>query len=112
MLIVPRYQMFEINMDEYLDEEIDSFKQAFDTIICTWSKSNAPTSAAAAASGGRAGDRDAQPAAVGHGRGRVFAGVLGKEGAYGTLFDGAEEEDAEDEFVNGAHEAANDASAV
>jgi recyclin-1 len=32
--------MFEINMDEYLDEEVESLKQAFEKIIRTWSKSN------------------------------------------------------------------------
>ena len=35
--------MFEINMDEYLDEEAESLKQAFEIIIRTWSKSNSPT---------------------------------------------------------------------
>jgi len=35
--------MFEINMDEYLDEEIDSLKQAFEKIIRTWSKSHHPS---------------------------------------------------------------------
>ncbi|KIM77632.1 hypothetical protein PILCRDRAFT_615587 [Piloderma croceum F 1598] len=34
------YRMFEINMDEYLDEEVESLKQAFEKIIRTWSKSN------------------------------------------------------------------------
>jgi len=35
--------MFEINMDEYLDEEAESLKQAFEIIIRTWSRSNSPT---------------------------------------------------------------------
>ena len=35
--------MFEINMDEYLDEEAESLKQAFEIIIRTWSNSNSPT---------------------------------------------------------------------
>jgi recyclin-1 len=33
-----RYQMFEDNMDEYLDEEIDSVKQSFDIICRNWDK--------------------------------------------------------------------------
>ena len=33
------YRMFEVNMDEYLDEEVESLKQAFDVIVKTWSKS-------------------------------------------------------------------------
>ncbi|KAF5377856.1 hypothetical protein D9615_006823 [Tricholomella constricta] len=32
------YQMFESNMDEYLDEEIESVKQAFDTICKAWDR--------------------------------------------------------------------------
>ena len=31
-------------MDEYLDEEVESVKQAFEVIIRTWSKSNSPLS--------------------------------------------------------------------
>ena len=30
--------MFEPNMDEYLDEELESLKQAFDTITKGWDK--------------------------------------------------------------------------
>lgn len=33
-----RYKMFEINMDEYLDEEVDAVKQTFDTICKSWDK--------------------------------------------------------------------------
>jgi recyclin-1 len=31
-----RYRMFEPNMDEYLDEEVDSIKQAFEHICRDW----------------------------------------------------------------------------
>ncbi|KAJ8519438.1 hypothetical protein ONZ45_g3641 [Pleurotus djamor] len=34
------YQMFEQNMDEYLDEEVDSIKQSFEGICKTWEKGN------------------------------------------------------------------------
>lgn len=34
--------MFEINMDEYLDEEIESLKHAFDLILRAWSKAVRP----------------------------------------------------------------------
>ncbi|KAI0083794.1 exocyst complex component Sec10-like protein [Irpex rosettiformis] len=44
------YRMFEPNMDEYLDEELESLKQSFDTITKGWDKnvgllqhSNSPT---------------------------------------------------------------------
>lgn len=30
--------MFEVNMDEYLDEEVESLKQAFDIILRAWSQ--------------------------------------------------------------------------
>jgi recyclin-1 len=30
--------MFEINMDEYLDEEVESLKHAFDVICRQWEK--------------------------------------------------------------------------
>jgi hypothetical protein len=30
--------MFEINMDEYLDEEVESVKQAFEVICKGWDK--------------------------------------------------------------------------
>lgn len=30
--------MFELNMDEYLDEEVESVKQTFATIIRQWEK--------------------------------------------------------------------------
>ena len=33
-----RYQMFEINMDEYLDDEIESVKLAFEAICKEWDK--------------------------------------------------------------------------
>jgi recyclin-1 len=36
--------MFEINMDEYLDEEVESLKQAFEIIIRVWAKSQSPLS--------------------------------------------------------------------
>src|SRR5882762_1849211 len=50
--------MFEINMDEYLDEEVESLKQAFESIIRTWSKSNSnsptsPTSSSSSPSNAR-----------------------------------------------------------
>jgi len=32
------YRMFEPNLDEYLDEELDNVKRAFDTICKSWSK--------------------------------------------------------------------------
>ena len=32
----PRYQMFEPNMDEYLDEEVEAVKSAFDVICKDW----------------------------------------------------------------------------
>lgn len=32
------YRMFEINMDEYLDEEIESVKQTLDSICKSWDK--------------------------------------------------------------------------
>jgi recyclin-1 len=39
------YQMFEVNMDEYLDEEIDSAKVSFDAISKSWeTKQNRPAS--------------------------------------------------------------------
>lgn len=31
-----RYQMYETNMDEYLDEEVESVKQAFEVICKEW----------------------------------------------------------------------------
>ena len=33
-----RYRMFEPNMDEYLDEEIDSLKQTFEQTCRDWEK--------------------------------------------------------------------------
>ncbi|KZP28233.1 hypothetical protein FIBSPDRAFT_947817 [Athelia psychrophila] len=36
------YRMFEVNMDEYLDEEVESLKAAFDGIVKAWSKSTTP----------------------------------------------------------------------
>lgn len=36
------YQMFEINMDEYLDDEIESVKLAFEVICKDWSKQTGP----------------------------------------------------------------------
>lgn len=33
-----RYRMFEPNMDEYLDEEIDSLKQTFEQTCKDWEK--------------------------------------------------------------------------
>ena len=33
-----RYRMFEPNMDEYLDEEIDSLKQTFEHTYRDWEK--------------------------------------------------------------------------
>lgn len=33
-----RYRMFELNMDEYLDEEVESVKHTFATIIRQWDK--------------------------------------------------------------------------
>jgi len=35
---VLRYQMFEINMDEYLDEEVEALKHVFDVICRDWEK--------------------------------------------------------------------------
>lgn len=32
------YQMFEVNMDEYLDEEVEYLKQIFDNICKDWDK--------------------------------------------------------------------------
>ena len=32
------YRMFEVNMDEYLDEEIECVKAAFDVICRDWDK--------------------------------------------------------------------------
>ena len=31
-----RYQMFESNMDEYLDEEVESIKLTFESIVKGW----------------------------------------------------------------------------
>lgn len=31
-----RYQMFESNMDEYLDEEVESVKLVFETVVKGW----------------------------------------------------------------------------
>jgi recyclin-1 len=31
-----RYRMFEVNMDEYLEEETECIKQALDSICKTW----------------------------------------------------------------------------
>lgn len=36
------YQMFEPNMDEYLDEEIESLKQTFDQICKSWDEQVPP----------------------------------------------------------------------
>ncbi|KAG9218157.1 hypothetical protein CCMSSC00406_0008096 [Pleurotus cornucopiae] len=38
------YQMFEPNMDEYLDEEVESTKHAFEVICKAWEKGNAGSS--------------------------------------------------------------------
>ena len=35
---INRYQMFEINMDEYLDEEVEYLKLTFDAICREWNK--------------------------------------------------------------------------
>ncbi|SJL10333.1 uncharacterized protein ARMOST_13717 [Armillaria ostoyae] len=40
------YRMFEINMDEYLDEEVESVKQALDVICKGWDRQHAETSSA------------------------------------------------------------------
>lgn len=33
---LPRYRMFEVNMDEYLDEEAEVVKMAFDSTCKGW----------------------------------------------------------------------------
>lgn len=38
MTLTNRYQMFETNMDEYLDEEVESVKHAFDGICKGWDR--------------------------------------------------------------------------
>lgn len=38
ILLLFRYRMFEPNMDEYLDEEIEFVKQAFDSICRAWDR--------------------------------------------------------------------------
>lgn len=35
--------MYEMNMDEYLDEEIDSAKVTFDAITSSWAKVRRPS---------------------------------------------------------------------
>lgn len=32
------YRMFEVNMDEYLDEEVEYLKQIFDNICKSWDR--------------------------------------------------------------------------
>ncbi|KAJ6557258.1 exocyst complex component Sec10-domain-containing protein [Mycena vulgaris] len=44
------YQMFEINMDEYLDEEVESVKQAFEVTCKTWDRQMAEQATRGAAS--------------------------------------------------------------
>ena len=36
--LILSYQMFESNMDEYLDEEVESVKQAFEVIGRDWER--------------------------------------------------------------------------
>ncbi|KII91464.1 hypothetical protein PLICRDRAFT_104834 [Plicaturopsis crispa FD-325 SS-3] len=43
------YQMFELNMDEYLDEEVESVKQAFELICRDWEKQMSEHTATTAA---------------------------------------------------------------
>jgi recyclin-1 len=38
-----RYRMFEINMDEYLDEEIDSLKNTLEIIVRTYTSTHTPS---------------------------------------------------------------------
>ncbi|KAJ7644319.1 exocyst complex component Sec10-domain-containing protein [Roridomyces roridus] len=44
------YQMFEINMDEYLDEEVESVKQAFDVTCKNWERQMAGNASVGASS--------------------------------------------------------------
>jgi recyclin-1 len=37
-----RYRMFEVNMDEYLEEETEYIKQALDTICRSWDQQVRP----------------------------------------------------------------------
>jgi recyclin-1 len=36
LMIIRRYRMFEVNMDEYLDEEIESTKHMLESICRSW----------------------------------------------------------------------------
>ena len=138
MLTTRTYQMVKLKTDEYLDKEIYHLKHAFETIICTWSKPSSsgtrflglhnpalvkcnPLAPSLTCSSSPPPSSRAQwlwwvprsPRITQWRRRRPRCSTCwepDREGAYGMLFESAEDDNAEDMFVNEAQD--KDASGV